>query len=293
MTASSSSNAGTSRPTNRTLERYDLCFDTVLHCKCLVKTLTKTQLKPLYRNKNIMTHRLLQNQVAILKKITHKNLVKLNEVIMDSNTDKLFLVSSYSPSTSLQGVLSRVGRIEEAKAREYFRQILEVLYYCYTVGGVIHRNITLENILILDANDCPQLMEMGQAFLVENEDSDTPEEYIAPELKDKSKYKSAQTDVWALGVCLYCMTEGCFPFTSFTAELTHSTLQKQGLQFRHAGKDLQELLEGMLARDPSRRIKLKQINVNVVMTVDAQLGYGQRNGAIGRSKERVHSGHRG
>eukprot|EP00826_Nyctotherus_ovalis_P059386 TRINITY_DN8250_c0_g1_i8.p1 TRINITY_DN8250_c0_g1~~TRINITY_DN8250_c0_g1_i8.p1 ORF type:complete len:212 (+),score=30.48 TRINITY_DN8250_c0_g1_i8:413-1048(+) len=165
--------------TNRNLERHDLCFDTVLHKKCLIKTLTKTQLKPSYRNKNTVTHRLLQNQVATLKKVTHKNLVKLNEVIMDTNTDKLFFVSSYSPNTSLQGVLSRVGRIEEVKAREYFRQILEALYYCYTVGGVIHRNITLENILILDANDRPQLMEMGQAFLVENEDLDTPEEYLS------------------------------------------------------------------------------------------------------------------
>jgi len=245
----------------RVTEKYELCFDTVLRKKCLLKILHKGLLKLSYRNKNTVSFRLLQNQIATLKKMEHKNLVKLNEVIMDTNTDKLYLVSDYSPYITLQGMLMRTGRLDIAKAKDYFKQILAALYYCYTAAGVIHRNITLENIVVMEDNDCPKLMELGQAFLIENEDSDTSEEYIAPELKDKSKYKSAQTDVWALGTCLYCMIEGCTPLTSESNQI--KTLKQEPKFHYTKDPELQDLLKSMLAKDPSKRIKLKQINVRL------------------------------
>ena len=213
---------------------------------------------------------------------------------MDTNTDKLYLVSDYSPYITLQGMLMRTGRLDIAKAKDYFKQILAALYYCYTAAGVIHRNITLENIVVMEDNDCPKLMELGQAFLIENEDSDTSEEYIAPELKDKSKYKSAQTDVWALGTCLYCMIEGCTPLTSESNQI--KTLKQEPKFHYTKDPELQDLLKSMLAKDPSKRIKLKQINVRLNINhqthswVNNKAFKEKRNGSIVTTEaERTHA----
>ena len=81
---------------------------------------------------------------------------------------------------------------------------------------VIHRDIKLENVMI---DNCYKIkiIDFGFAIKVENSKKlnvfcGTPS-YMAPELTRKSEYFGKPADIWSLGIILYLLLCGKFPFT--------------------------------------------------------------------------------
>ena len=227
-----------------------------------MKLIEKSQFKSLYRVGSTTAYMLLQNQIAILKKMSHTNIAPLFEMIIDPSCDQVLLITDYEPPrNSLWDALEQGLTLDEEKMRTYFRQLVSGLDYCHNVVEIVHRNIKLENILI--SVDNAQLAEAGQSFLLENEES-CKMEYNAPEISNKGTYKNAKSDIWALGVCLYYMGERCFPFATSNVDLTKhgSSITCAQLSFKHIiNSDLKDLLEKMLAKDPFKRITLSQLKV--------------------------------
>jgi serine/threonine protein kinase len=96
-----------------------------------------------------------------------------------------------------------------------FRKICEAVQYAHA-SGIIHRDLKPENILV-DAYGVPQLLDFGIATeAMGGSDSDrglrpmTPA-YSAPELWE-GEPATAASDVWALGVILYQMLTGAYPY---------------------------------------------------------------------------------
>jgi MAP/microtubule affinity-regulating kinase len=79
---------------------------------------------------------------------------------------------------------------------------------------VVHRDIKLENILI-NENRVVKLIDFGFSIAIDpatklNVFCGTPS-YMAPEIINKTAYSFA-ADVWALGILLFKMLTGSFPF---------------------------------------------------------------------------------
>lgn len=91
----------------------------------------------------------MEREFAIMKKISHPNLVKLIDVIDDPDEDRLYMVLEYvengqimysdisrhlyySKETSILFLLLSFvdGPLPEEKARRYFRDIISALKYC-------------------------------------------------------------------------------------------------------------------------------------------------------------------
>jgi serine/threonine protein kinase len=96
-----------------------------------------------------------------------------------------------------------------------FRKICEAVQYAHD-NGIIHRDLKPENILV-DAYGVPQLLDFGIATeAMGGSDSEvglqpmTPA-YSAPELWN-GQPATAASDVWALGVILYQMLTGVYPY---------------------------------------------------------------------------------
>ena len=95
-----------------------------------------------------------------------------------------------------------------------FKAIVSAIAYCHS-KQICHRDIKLENIL-LDEQGNPKLIDFGFSTCIPNDKKvkifcGTPS-YMSPEIVQKIEYNGPPADVWALGVLLYALLTGTFPF---------------------------------------------------------------------------------
>lgn len=91
------------------------------------------------------------------------------------------------------------------------RQLFDAVYYCHQ-NGIIHRNITLENVYI-DKNKVT-LIDFEQSKTHPDDKNlkkkDAVSEYTAPEFLNGTY--DEKCDVWSLGVLMYTLISGHSPF---------------------------------------------------------------------------------
>ena len=81
-------------------------------------------------------------------------------------------------------------------------------------NGIVHRDLKPENILI-DENLQIKLLDFGFAtnrHIEELLSYRGTQSYMAPEIKRGRVYNGKEVDIFSLGVVLYCLTRGIFPF---------------------------------------------------------------------------------
>jgi len=92
-------------------------------------------------------------------------------------------------------------------------QLLDALEHMHT-NGVIHRDIKPENIIV-DRLMNIKLLDFG--FSTHNNIDELrsyrgTKTYMAPEIKKNKVYKGTEIDVFSLGVVIFSMVHGLFPF---------------------------------------------------------------------------------
>ncbi len=205
-----------------------LCFDTVQHKQVAMKIMNKTKLKRLLVAKQTTGYKLLETEIAIMKKMNHPNIVKLYEIIDDPGYNKLFIIMEYISGGSLHALIKDGEPIPMEKCWKYFRDLLSGLEYCHEVAGIIHRDIKPEN-LLFDATDTLKIVDFGVAFMM-NDGSDESKVtlgstfYLAPEICKGAVYKGRRTDVWAAGVTLYRMVTAKFPFEGINVPMIYKSI---------------------------------------------------------------------
>jgi len=89
----------------------------------------------------------------------HGNILRLERVCEDEHL--LYFVLELCPGGDLFDRVQKEasGRLPEAKARQYFLQLLQGV--CFLHGrGIIHRDLSLENAMV-DGNDTVKLIDFG------------------------------------------------------------------------------------------------------------------------------------
>jgi len=94
--------------------------------------------------------------------------LQLYEIIDDSSSNKLYIVTDLVTNGSLEERLSTKS-LSEDQMRKYFRNLISALEYCHECAGVIHRDIKPENILI-DEQDKAKLADFGVSFMMKDGD---------------------------------------------------------------------------------------------------------------------------
>ena len=126
----------------------------------------------------------------------------------------------YCPGGSLKGRLRRRADKERglgaATGRALFAQLCGALAHLHE-KDIVHRDIKMENVLFADEGTA-KLVDFGFSVSVEGNDRALSDVcgtymYIAPEIFDPAKRGYGRpVDVWALGVLLFCVLAGDFPF---------------------------------------------------------------------------------
>lgn len=99
-------------------------------------------------------------------------------------------------------------------AVKIFKQLVLAVEYCHK-KNICHRDIKLENIII-DEFLFLKLIDFGFAAVIsktklQNFFCGTPS-YMPPEIVQKRDYIGFNADIWCLGILLYTLLCGAFPF---------------------------------------------------------------------------------
>jgi len=150
-----------------------------------------------------------EEEAHILEKLAgHEGVPKVIEIIEIKN--KRALIQEFVSGRTLYEVIER--ELEEAETASVVIQLTDVVAHSHDIG-IIHRDIKPGNVMV-QPDGTIKLLDFGAAKeLREKEMSETvtgSRPYMAPEqIMGKSQRRS---DVWALGVVMYVLYTGMFPF---------------------------------------------------------------------------------
>lgn len=153
---------------------------------------------------------------------------------------------------------------EESQARPLFTQACDAIQYCHG-RNVAHRDIKLENMLLDKSTGSLKLIDFGFAVQLKGKDHKlrffcgTPS-YMAPEMVTSREYLGFQIDVWALGVVLYVMLTGQFPFAGTTESQLYAKIRRGVFKCPEAlGDHAKRLVCAALRVEPQSRPTAEQM----------------------------------
>ena len=220
----------------------------------------KVAIKKIERSfiKDERTRRKIFQEVFIMKKLHHKNIIRLLEVF-ESNKN-VMIVLEYAGGGDLLQIIKTRGRLSESECKGIFFQIIDAIKTCHNTG-IIHRDVKLDNILLSTDLTEIKLCDFGVSRFAKpgekvNEQCGTPA-YLAPEIIANQGYEPFFVDIWSMGVLLYAMLSASVPFKAKNLPDLHKLILKCKYDVPgYFSKDARDLIEKMLNPVPHYRISL-------------------------------------
>ncbi|KAF8757998.1 Adenylate sensor of SNF1-like protein kinase [Rhizoctonia solani] len=228
-------------------------------------------------------------EVSYLRLLRHPHIIKLQVpayfTSFTPNSDQLY-VSRYEIITTLTDIVMVIeyaegelfnyivenGRMSESTARRFFQQMMCAIDYSHRLKVVHvhlliilwpHSDLKPENVL-LDGQNNVKIADFGLSNVMTDGDflktSCGSPNYAAPEVIGGKLYAGPEIDVWSCGVILYVMLCGRLPFED---EHVPALFRKitEGLYHlpNYLSREAQDLIRGMLAVDPVKRLTVPEI----------------------------------
>jgi len=199
-------------------------------------------------------------EASALHAVSHPNVVKLHGTYQ--NPKYLFLVMELVRGIELYHFLRSkpAQRLAPREALQVFAEVVKGVVACHR-RGVAHRDIKTENVM-LDTKGNVKLVDFGLANHAAKalRTQCGSSFYVAPEICRGEAYNGKQTDTWSLGVLLYTMLVGEYPFhdeneAKMLTKIVHSPVTIPS----SLGPQLTDLLHKLLAKNPKERIPSHRI----------------------------------
>ncbi|KAI9776958.1 MAG: hypothetical protein M1835_005374 [Candelina submexicana] len=211
---------------------------------------------------------LIKEEIAIMKKLNHPNLVSLIEVLDDPDEDSLYMVLEMCK----KGVIMKVGLHEQSdpyddeSCRCWFRDMILGIEYLHA-QGVVHRDIKPDNCLLTN-DDVLKIVDFGVSEMFEKQSemltakSAGSPAFLPPELcvAKHGDISGKAADIWSMGVTLYCLREGKIPFEKTGVLELYEAIKNDDVKFDpDCQSDFVDLMSRLLEKDPARRIKMEAL----------------------------------
>ena len=207
------------------------------------------------------------NEIKVMKQLTHENVLKLHKVIKYKL--HTYLILDYCESNLYTYIESGNNKFNN----KYFIEVVSGLEYLYT-SKILHRDIKPQNILI--KNNIIKISDFGFAKSFEKNQLITTfcgsPLYMAPEIIKHREYNN-NSDIWSLGVLLYELISKIHPYTMRTRRELWKLINDDSIVIDYSfieNKKIREFLKNMLVIDPKQRISwedlfntFKNLNLNV------------------------------
>ena len=213
-----------------------------------------------------------------MQMLNHENLVNLIEVLDDPINYSIYMVleichKGIIMQIDLNGTFAKP--YSEAQCRKLFRDLISAIEYLHT-QGIVHRDIKPEN-LLLTKDNILKIADFGasQTFKDNNhrfnkENVGSPA-FIAPEVLTPGTsvipYKA--TDIWAMGVTLYCLYFGRLPFEAHNLIELYNKIRIDTPHYPdNLNSELRQLFQRILDKNPETRICMIELKCHSWVTAN-------------------------
>uniref|UniRef100_A0A8C7MZB2 Serine/threonine-protein kinase DCLK2 n=1 Tax=Oncorhynchus kisutch TaxID=8019 RepID=A0A8C7MZB2_ONCKI len=242
---------------------------------------------------------MIQNEVSILRRVKHPNIVLLIEE-MDTYSE-LYLVMELVKGGDLFDAITSSSKYTERDASGMLYNLASAIKYLHSLN-IVHRDIKPENLLVYEHQDGSKSLKLGDFGLASLVDGllylvcGTPT-YVAPEIIAETGY-GLKVDIWAAGVITYILLCGFPPFSGSVLEdqeiLLDQILTGQ-LDFPSPSWDnvsvtAKELITGMLQVKVEQRYTALQVLDHPWVNDDGRLVKDQQLSVAGKIKKHFNTG---
>ncbi|MEV6163681.1 serine/threonine-protein kinase [Streptomyces sp. NPDC052052] len=194
-------------------------------------------------------------EAKAIARIRNNGAVTVFDVVDED--DRPWIVMELIEGKSLAEVIREDGVLTPKRAAEVGLAILDVLRSAHR-EGILHRDVKPSNVLIAEDGRVV-LTDFGIAQ-VEGDPSVTSTgmlvgapSYISPE-RARGHKPGPPADLWSLGGLLYASVEGSPPYDKGSAIATLTAVMTEPLDPPKNAGPLEEVIYGLLARDPEQRL---------------------------------------
>ena len=218
-----------------------------------------------------------KNEINIMSKCDHPNIVKLVEIYEDKRFVELVMEECCGGTLFdrlLENMEDEGEAFTEEEAAKIFKQIISAIHYCHN-QGIAHRDLKMENVLFLyKTKDSPiKIIDFGLSESIQIPENlmemisgkknynmtmvgsvGTPH-YISPEVLE-GQY-SQKCDLWSAGVILYAMLSGSFPFDGDTDKDVYKAILKRKFDYKkdvwkNISDEAKDLINNLLCDEKKR-----------------------------------------
>ena len=202
----------------------------------------------------------ISRENLILRSMVHKNVIRCYNSFAHEN--KFYTVMDFAEGGELTYLLKDKGALNEDEAKKIFKQIYEAVCYIHS-RNIIHRDLKPNNILFLDKERTHiVIIDFGISGMSNGNQKEKIKagttRFLPPEIVGGEEFSSSQKlDIWALGVILFLMVEGCYPFNGKNTKEIILAILKENIEINKKIKisnALKNLIGGMLEKNHRFRI---------------------------------------
>ncbi|XP_040059110.2 calcium/calmodulin-dependent protein kinase type 1D isoform X1 [Gasterosteus aculeatus] len=214
--------------------------------------------------KKHLAHSKLENEINVLRRIQHENVVGLED-FYESRTHYYLVMQLVSGGELFDRIIER-GVYTEKDASTVIQQVLQAVSYLHQ-NSIVHRDLKPENLLYYstDKNSKIMVSDFGLSKTLEHGVMSTAcgtPGYVAPEVLAQKPYSKA-VDCWSIGVITYILLCGYPPFFEDNETRLFSKIMRAEYAFHSPfwddiSESAKDFIRNMMEKNPKKRFLTEQ-----------------------------------
>ena len=226
-------------------------------------------MKIINKSDNDLSEEEILNEINILKKLSHPNIVKIYEFYITKA--HYYIVTEFCKEGELFSYIK--NKYSERQLAVLFYQVFSGLWYLHD-NKILHRDIKLENIMISSKEKDQEtneelfwikIIDFGTAKIFDKNKKEKDvvgsSYYIAPEVL-KQNYNE-KCDTWSVGVILYMTLVGRAPFDGkddddIIYKISTANYNSKEPKLLAHSEEVRDLVSKLLKKDINKRLSAKE-----------------------------------
>ncbi|KAG9279695.1 tribbles homolog 1 [Astyanax mexicanus] len=196
----------------------------------------------------------------------HRNIAQIKDIVLGERKAYVFQEKDYG---DMHTFLKSCKRVPEEQAAKLFYQVASAVSHCHQ-AGIVLGDLKLRKFVFSDEKRTHLKLEgLEDCHILSDEDDSVSDThgcpaYVSPEiLSGGGSYSGKQADAWSLGVMLYTMVVGRYPFHDPDPATLFSKIRR-GVFCLPEGLSLRArcLIRSLLRREPSERLTAAEVLIH-------------------------------